>query len=99
MQSRFGNGVAAFELMWDSFIQASIRWQKLQPPFGQAHALLALIDVDGKDEATLRADVEEALGEAMEAGEVADAVIAQSVAQARQDRKSTRLNSSHLVIS
>src|SRR2546429_4383630 len=33
--------VAAFELMWDSFIQASIRWQKLQPPFGQAHALLA----------------------------------------------------------
>jgi FAD/FMN-containing dehydrogenase len=84
MQSRFGNGVAAFELMWDSFIQASIRWQKLQPPFGQAHALLALIDVDGKDEATLRADVEEALGEAMEAGEVADAVIAQSVAQARQ---------------
>ncbi len=84
MQSRFGNGVAAFELMWDSFVQASIAWQKLQPPFAQTHALLALIDVDGKDEALLRDGVEELLGEAMEAGEVADAVIAQSVAQARQ---------------
>ncbi|MDR0227429.1 MAG: FAD-binding oxidoreductase [Burkholderiaceae bacterium] len=84
MQSRFGNGVAAFELMWDSFIQASLRWQQLQPPFGESHALLALIDVDGRDEAGLRADVEQALGEAMEAGDVADAVIAQSVAQARQ---------------
>ena len=84
MQARFGNSVAAFELMWDSFVQASIDWQQLQPPFAQRHALLALIDVDGKDEALLRADVEETLGEAMEAGEVADAVIAQSVAQARQ---------------
>lgn len=84
MQSRFGNGVAAFELMWDSFVQASIAWQKLQPPFAETHALLALIDVDGKDEALLRTGVEELLGEAMEAGEVADAVIAQSVAQARQ---------------
>ncbi|MFX9589428.1 FAD-linked oxidase C-terminal domain-containing protein, partial [Acinetobacter baumannii] len=26
MQGRFGNSVAAFELMWDSFVQASIQW-------------------------------------------------------------------------
>lgn len=83
MQRHFGNSVAAFELMWDSFVQASIRWQKLQPPFAQGHPLLALIDVDGKDEASLRAAVEEALGEAMEAGEVVDAVIAQSQTQAK----------------
>ena len=83
MQRRFGNSVAAFELMWDNFVQASIQWQKLQAPLAERHPLLALIDVDGKDEASLREAVEEALGEAMEAGEVVDAVIAQSQTQAK----------------
>lgn len=83
MQARFGNSVAAFELMWDCFVQASMAWQKLQAPFGQAHPLMALVDVDGKDEAGLREAVEAALGEAMEAGEVVDAVIAQSQTQAK----------------
>ena len=83
MQGRFGNSVAAFELMWDNFVQASIAWQKLQAPMAGRHPLLALIDVDGKDEASLRDAVEEALGEAMEAGEVVDAVIAQSQTQAK----------------
>jgi hypothetical protein len=49
----------------------------------ERHQLLALIDVDGKDGASLRDAVKQALGEAMEAGEVADAVIAQSHTQAR----------------
>lgn len=83
MQQRFGNSVAAFELMWDSFVQTSVRWQKLQAPFAQSHPFLALIDVDGKEEASLREAVEEALGEAMEAGNVLDAVIAQSQTQAK----------------
>ena len=83
MKGQFGNSVAAFELMWDNFVQASMRWLKLQAPFDQAHPLLALIDVDGNDEASLREAVEAALGEAMEAGEVVDAVIAQSQAQAQ----------------
>ena len=83
MQSHFGNRVAAFELMWDSFVQTSVRWQKLQAPFAQAHPFLALIDVDGQDEASLRDAVEAALGEAMEAEEVLDAVIAQSQTQAK----------------
>ena len=83
MQRRFGNSVAAFELMWDNFVQASVQWQHLQAPFAQRHSFLALIDVDGKDEASLREAVEEALGEAMEAGDVVDAVIAQSQTQAK----------------
>lgn len=83
MQQRFGNSVAAFELMWDNFVQASVQWQHLQAPFAQRHSFLALIDVDGKDEASLREAVEEALGEAMEAGDVVDAVIAQSQTQAK----------------
>lgn len=83
MQRRFGNSVAAFELMWDNFVQASVQWQHLQAPFAERHPFLALIDVDGKDEASLREAVEEALGEAMEAGDVVDAVIAQSQTQAK----------------
>ncbi len=83
MQARFGNSVAAFELMWDNFVQASVQWQQLQAPFAERHPLLALIDVDGKDEVSLREAVEAALGDAMEAGEVVDAVIAQSQTQAK----------------
>lgn len=83
MQQHFGNSVAAFELMWDSFVHTSIQWQKLQAPFVESHPFLALIDIDGKDESSVRDAVEEALGEAMEAGDVLDAVIAQSQTQAK----------------
>ena len=83
MQSRFGNSVAAYELMWDSFVQASVAWLKLSAPFAERHPLLALINVDGKDEAQLQADVQQVLEEAMEADEVLDAIVAQSVAQAQ----------------
>lgn len=83
MQSRFGNSVAAYELMWDSFVQASLSWLKLAPPFAERHPLLALINVDGKDEAQLQSEMQEVLEQAMEAGEVLDAIVAQSVAQAQ----------------
>ena len=83
MQSRFGNSVAAYELMWDSFVQASLSWLKLGAPFAESHPLLALINVDGKNESQLQGDVQQVLEEAMEAGEVLDAIVAQSVAQAQ----------------
>lgn len=83
MQSRFGNSVAAYELMWDSFVQASLSWLKLGAPFAERHPLLALINVDGKNESQLQGDVQQVLEEAMEAGEVLDAIVAQSVAQAQ----------------
>ena len=83
MQSRFGNSVAAYELMWDSFVQASLSWLKLSAPFAERHPLLALINVDGKNESQLQGDVQQVLEEAMEAGEVLDAIVAQSVAQAQ----------------
>ncbi|CAM4392103.1 FAD-binding oxidoreductase [Comamonas aquatilis] len=83
MQSRFGNSVAAYELMWDSFVQASMSWLKLSAPFAERHPLLALINIDGKDEAQLQSEMQEVLEQAMEAGEVLDAIVAQSVAQAQ----------------
>ncbi|GGH64018.1 oxidoreductase [Comamonas phosphati] len=87
MQARFGNSVAAYELMWDNFVQASLSWLRLNAPFDQRHPLLALINVDGKSETPhgggLREDVQQVLEAAMEAGEVLDAIVAQSVAQAQ----------------
>lgn len=84
MQSHFGNSVAAYELMWDSFVQASLSWFKLSAPFAERHPMLALINVDGKNEVQLQDDIQQVLEEAMEAGEVLDAIVAQSVAQAQQ---------------
>ena len=84
MRTHFGNSVAAYELMWDNFVQTSVRWLKLSAPFAQSYPLMALINVDGKNEAQLQDDVQLVLEEAMEAGEVLDAVLAQSVAQAQQ---------------
>ena len=83
MQSHFGNSVAAYELMWDSFVQASLAWLKLCAPFAERYPLLALINVDGKSEAQLQDDVQQVLQECMEAGEVLDAIVAQSGAQAQ----------------
>ena len=82
LQARCGAGLAAFELMWRDFVEASMAWQQLREPFDQPHALLALVDLDGPDEALLRAALEEVLGEAMASGLVLDAAIAQSQAQA-----------------
>lgn len=82
LQARCGAGLAAFELMWRDFIEASMAWQQLREPFDQPHALLALVDLDGPDEALLLAALEDVLGQALEAGLVLDAAIAQSQAQA-----------------
>lgn len=82
LQSRFAGGVAAFELMWRDFVAASMAWQHLREPFDTEHPLMALVDLDGGSEAALQAEVEEALAEAMEAGLVVDAALAQSQAQA-----------------
>nr|WP_315235470.1 FAD-binding oxidoreductase [uncultured Albidiferax sp.] len=84
LQARFPGAVAAFELMWRDFIEASLRWQSLREPFDThaQHALVALVDVTGSNEPILHAAMDAVLGEAMAAGEVSDAVIAQSQAQA-----------------
>ncbi|APW36474.1 FAD-binding oxidoreductase [Rhodoferax koreense] len=83
LQARFPGAVAAFELMWRDFVEASLRWQALREPFEAPHPLTALVDVTGATEDALHTALESVLGEAMEAGEVADAVVAQSQAQAQ----------------
>ena len=83
LQARFAGSLGAFELMWRDFVAASLAWQQLREPFEAAHPFVALIEVDGQDEATLHAALEAALGEAVAADQANDAVVAQSHAQAR----------------
>lgn len=83
LQARAGAGLAAFELMWRDFVQASLAWQQLREPFDVPHPLLALVDLDGPDAAQLQTALEEVLAPALADGLVLDAAIAQSEAQAR----------------
>jgi len=83
LRARFPGALAAFELMWCDFVKTSLKWQKLREPFDAAHPFVALVDVVGDDEASLREALEDALGAAIEAGQASDATIAQSQAQAQ----------------
>lgn len=82
LQARFPASVAAFELMWRDFVQASLDWQQLREPFDTAHPLLVLTELDGASEAALQTELQALLAEALAAGQVRDAALAQSQAQA-----------------
>ena len=83
LQASLPGALAAFELMWADFVDASLRWQQLRPPFAEPHPLLALVEVAGGDAAALQEALEAALAGAMQAGHARDAVIAQTQQQAR----------------
>ena len=84
LRAQFGQDVGAFEIMWPTFFDFGVALTPgKQSPFALAHPMYALIEhasLDADDDgerfaATLMA--------AIEAGTVRDAVIAQSIAEAR----------------
>lgn len=83
LQTSFPGAVAAFELMWEDFHRLAIAWNSMAPPFAERYPLFALIDIDGPEDASTSAQLESVLASLMEAGAVADAVIAQTSAQSR----------------
>jgi FAD/FMN-containing dehydrogenase len=83
LQLRFTGSLAAFELMWADFFTEALTWLSVPAPIGNKHALYALVEVTGHDEHALAAVLNEALEAAMECGAASDAVVAQSLAQAR----------------
>ncbi len=83
LQQRFPGTLSAFELMWEDFLSTAVQWLGVTAPFAPLPPLAALVDVAGQDEAALAEALEAVLGDAMEAGEVTDAVVAQSHNQAR----------------
>ena len=84
LSTRFGNDIGAFEIMWPDFFDFGVSLiPGARSPFADAHPLYALIEhasFDATDDGERFAAV---LTEALETEAIRDAVIAQSVADAR----------------
>ena len=82
MDAALGGALSAFEVMWNDFYRlVTTPPAKGTPPLGQEFPYYVLLESSGGDAGRDQARFEEALGEAIEAGLVADAVIASSEAQ------------------
>lgn len=82
MDAALGGTLSAFEVMWNEFYRlVTTPPAKGTPPLGQEHPYYVLIESSGGDTARDQARFEDALGAAIEAGMVADAVISSSEAQ------------------
>ncbi|MBO9643601.1 MAG: FAD-binding oxidoreductase [Pseudacidovorax sp.] len=77
------SGLSAFELMWSDYVEAACEVSTLNPPFAGDHPVYVLIETMGMDEETERDTMETRLGEAVEAGIVQDAIVAQSLDDAK----------------
>ncbi|MGF6758630.1 FAD-binding oxidoreductase [Paraburkholderia sp. GAS334] len=81
---RFGNDIGAFEIMWPDFFDFGVSLTaEARSPFADAHPLYALIEHASFDATDDGERFASALNEALEAQTIRDAVIAQSVADAR----------------
>jgi FAD/FMN-containing dehydrogenase len=82
--ARFGNDISAFEIMWPDFFDFGVSLSTSQrSPFAEAYPMYALLEhasFDADDDGERFAL---AMSEALEAGEIRDAVIAQSLGEAR----------------
>jgi FAD/FMN-containing dehydrogenase len=82
MDAALGGSLSAFEVMWNEFYRlVTTPPAKGTPPLGQEHPYYVLLEGSGGDAERDQARFEEALGEAIEAGLLADAAIASSEAQ------------------
>ncbi len=83
LRAGLGGQLAAFELMWPAFYHLATTLAGRQPPIAEGHELYVLVEALGSDTDRDAAQFEAVIAAALEAGVVADAVIAQSGAQAR----------------
>jgi FAD/FMN-containing dehydrogenase len=83
LSTRFGNDIGAFEIMWPDFYDFGVALTGTRSPFAQAHPLYALIEHASFDAADNGERFAAALTDALDAHAIRDAVIAQSMADAR----------------
>ena len=83
LSTRFGNDIGAFEIMWPDFYDFGVALTDARSPFAEAHPLYALIEHASFDAADDGERFAAALAEALDTQVIRDAVIAQSVADAR----------------
>jgi FAD/FMN-containing dehydrogenase len=82
VDASLGGSLSAFEVMWNDFYRVvTTPPAKGVAPIGQDYAYYVLLESEGGDPDRDREQFEAALGAAIEAGTVADAVIATSTAQ------------------
>ncbi|HEX3381302.1 MAG TPA: FAD-binding oxidoreductase, partial [Paraburkholderia sp.] len=83
LATRFGNDIGAFEIMWPDFYDFGVKLTGARSTFDAAHPLYALIEHAGFDADDAGERFAQVLTDALEAGALRDAVIAQSVGAAR----------------
>ena len=74
----FGPQLTAYEVMWPDFYELGTLGMGRKPPLPEGAGAYVLIETMGQDPATDPQHYEAVIGEALEAGVVSDAVIAQS---------------------
>ncbi|HEX7776433.1 MAG TPA: FAD-binding oxidoreductase [Parvibaculum sp.] len=85
MERALGGTLSAFEVMWDDFYKlVTTEPAKGKPPLDYGHPYYVLVESMGGDQEADSARFEAALMAALEAGEVADAVIAKNQAERNQ---------------
>ena len=83
-RSRFASQLTAFEVMWPSFYRLATKGVGRKPPLEPGVGLYVLIETMGTDEQRDAQHFEAVIAEALEAGTVRDAVIAQSQREATE---------------
>ncbi len=76
-------GLCAFELMWPGYVEASARAQGRSRPFPDVSPLCVLIETAGVHESACMAEMEALLSDGLEAGDMEDAIVAQTLEQAQ----------------
>jgi FAD/FMN-containing dehydrogenase len=71
--------LSSFEVMWPEFLDVTLRCGRHQNPLTSAHAFHVLVEIGARDASAI---LESGLAAAWDSGVIADAVIAQSEAQA-----------------
>ena len=83
-RSGFGSLLSAFEVMWPAFYRLGTEGLGRKPPLDLGHGAYVLIETLGTDPAVDQERYETVIGEALEAGVVQDAIIAQSQREATE---------------
>lgn len=84
LSARFGNDIGAFEIMWPDFFDFGVSLTpSARSPFEAEHPLYALIEHAGFDAGDTGERFATFLAEAFDANAVRDAIVAQSVSDAR----------------
>jgi FAD/FMN-containing dehydrogenase len=78
----FGSGLTAFEVMWPQFYRVATLDLGRKPPLEVGHGVYVLIETMGLEPEADRQRFEAVIGEAMQAGSVKDAIVAQSLREA-----------------